>query len=64
MTLKPFTATFSSGCLRFQYEVWTATAKAARESAELMRREDPLIPNDATITITPGINTVDRPGTV
>jgi hypothetical protein len=32
-------------------DIWTATKAAARESAETFRREDPNIPNDATITV-------------
>lgn len=39
MNLKPFEVTVSEGCIRATVEIWTATAKAARESGESYARE-------------------------
>lgn len=40
MTLKPFTATLSHNGERRTIEIWTATLKAARESAESFARDE------------------------
>lgn len=57
MKLKPFEVTVSEGCLRSTVEIWTANAKAARESGESYALELGLS-HKATIYV----KSLDNPG--